>query len=159
MFSIILLLLLVLYELINSLMINKDIREYELNFGKKIVPNEVNIILFDILPILYVIFITTIVVLFVSNRNWFDVINNNSFYVFIGLALIILFFHIYIKESVEKIGNIDIENKLRINGGFTVTIATILIIYYAIKIFRSNRVVYNPYRNIPIPGYGQVERI
>ncbi len=140
-------------------MINKDIREYELNFGKKIVPNEVNIILFDILPILYVIFITTIVVLFVSNRNWFDVINNNSFYVFIGLALIILFFHIYIKESVEKIGNIDIENKLRINGGFTVTIATILIIYYAIKIFRSNRVVYNPYRNIPIPGYGQVERI
>ena len=76
--SIILIIILVVYELINALMINKDIREFELQNGKKMVKDEVNIVLFNILPILYVVFITTVVVLFVSNRVYFNYISNNS---------------------------------------------------------------------------------
>ena len=162
MFTIISILLLVLYELINSLMINKDIRDYELKLGNKIVDDKVNIVLFNLLPILYVIFITTIVVLFFSNVRYFNMIQTNSLYIFLCLAFVIVSSHVYVGKLVDKIDEVNIKDKLRTNGAIIISISVLIVIYYTvIVIIGSNRNrINNPYRNVQgIPGYARVAEI
>lgn len=162
MFTIISILLLVLYELINSLMINKDIRDYELKLGNKIVDDKVNIVLFNLLPILYVIFITTIVVLFFSNVRYFNMIQTNSLYIFLCLAFVIISAHVYVGKLVDKIDEVNIKDKLRTNGAIIISISVLIVIYYTvIVIIGSNRNrINNPYRNVQgIPGYARVAEI
>ena len=139
--------------------------------GKKMVKDEVNIVLFNILPILYVVFITTVVVLFVSNRVYFNYISNNSLYVFLFLGFLIVNAHMYVDKIIVDYPDtpdyISIKNKLKANGAFIVFICTLIIIYYIVKYimrYRENRnqnIINNPYINIQpgLPGYARVAEI
>jgi hypothetical protein len=163
MFYIICLLLLVIFELCISISVDRSIREYELKLGKKIVPDAVNIILFNLLPILYVSFITSIIVLFISNRVYFNFIAEHPIYIIAILAVIIISSQVYIdKDLLQNIEDSYIKDQLKLNGGFIVTTSAIIIIYYIYTYIRgrSRNNVVNPYRYyypLNIQGFARIE--